>query len=95
MTSSDVMKASHLRVELQVNYIQGALGSMPEVHDIFTNKNLQSTPGEQPRVIAITCLFWESLGKPWQITQKRASLHSGFPPAPGVRVCLVFALWLV
>jgi hypothetical protein len=50
------------------------LGPVSKMHYIFNNRDLSSSSWGQPKVMAVACIFWESLGQPWTTTQKRGHL---------------------
>lgn len=51
--------------------VQKTLGLVSEICVIF--RDLPSTSGIQARKISLSCMFWDSLGQPWQTTEKKLS----------------------
>ena len=69
MAPSNAMKASLQEEAFRKVPAQGSLGSVSEVHGVFSNRDVPSISRGQPSTTAIVCMFLESLGHPWLITE--------------------------
>lgn len=61
MAPFGTMKASPWGEGFQISFNSGSLGSVPEVHCVFSNRDLLPTSGWQPMVLTMGCMLWKSL----------------------------------